>query len=610
MDDNACVLDERERRRLERRVVLHIDMDCFYVQVEQGLDPVRLRGRPCAVIQYTLIIAVGYEARRYGVKRNMHEAQARALCEHIVFARVPFENDKPNLNPYRDASSKVFTILTDHTSRVVERVSIDEAFLDVTAEVDAAVAAEAAATAAEEPTESSTTPPLPRNTVVWGDTVREDEEKDEGEGAGGGILPKKKNPERDEVEKRLILGATIAAGIRQRVNTELGYTCSAGVAQNKILAKLATGMNKPDGQTVLVPRHIAALWRETPVCALRSLGGKQGRYITEHLGVANMFDLRKHPLAWLVQRFGDRRGEWLHLIARGVARDPVRGSVLPQALGSSKEFPAGLSDPAQVSTWMMNFANELSDRSERDAAANDRRPASLVVHYVSKKGGTRAHGSKRVSYPLPVGVPDLSAAFLHKQAMLLYAKLGSPEPLRALGITLTGFSAAGSGNGGGGGSGAAAAAAGGGLGAWLNSGGSGGGAGTSAEACILLSSDDDDDGDGESGGGGGDDGDLGLALFPSDRSSDAVSLPDVIDVEEEEAVAAAPVPAQPQPRAAPAPGASNGLAAFGRKRRAAGVAGGDSGREQPAAPVPSASTRPAKTRRRTQADEPEVIDLC
>ena len=77
----------------EKRVVALIDMDCFYCQVESRLDPA-LEGRPMAVVQYNAwkgggIIAVNYEARDFGVTRNMRGDAAREKCPDIMLVKVP-----------------------------------------------------------------------------------------------------------------------------------------------------------------------------------------------------------------------------------------------------------------------------------------------------------------------------------------------------------------------------------------------------------------------------------------------------------------------------------------------------------------------------------------
>uniref|UniRef100_A0A8B9ULW6 UmuC domain-containing protein n=2 Tax=Anatinae TaxID=2068716 RepID=A0A8B9ULW6_9AVES len=88
--------------RGRERVVALVDMDCFFMQVEQRFDP-QLRGRPCAVVQYNKwqgggIIAVSYEARSFGVARGMWASEARALCPELLLARVPEARGKADLS--------------------------------------------------------------------------------------------------------------------------------------------------------------------------------------------------------------------------------------------------------------------------------------------------------------------------------------------------------------------------------------------------------------------------------------------------------------------------------------------------------------------------------
>lgn len=115
-------------RRLSERGVVHIDLDAFYVSVEVRRDP-SLQGKPVAVVQYnpfghlaTLrpednrrdledsnggLIAVGYEARAAGVKRNMRGDEARRLCPQLVLVQVPTAHGKADLTLYRSAGKQV-----------------------------------------------------------------------------------------------------------------------------------------------------------------------------------------------------------------------------------------------------------------------------------------------------------------------------------------------------------------------------------------------------------------------------------------------------------------------------------------------------------------------
>src|SRR5260221_9349791 len=108
------------------RKIVHIDMDAFYASVEQRDDP-QMRGRPVVVAwrgARSVVCAASYEARRFGVRSAMPALRAARLCPEAAF--VP-----PDFTRYRAASRHVRAILLRHTD-LVEPLSLDEAYLDVT----------------------------------------------------------------------------------------------------------------------------------------------------------------------------------------------------------------------------------------------------------------------------------------------------------------------------------------------------------------------------------------------------------------------------------------------------------------------------------------------
>jgi len=105
--------------------ILHADLDAFYASVEQLLDP-RLRGKPLAV-GGGVVLAASYEAKAFGVQAGMSGRRARELCPGIEFAGGHFRE-------YQRLGDAVIDVLRDFTP-LVERISIDEAFLDVAGSV-------------------------------------------------------------------------------------------------------------------------------------------------------------------------------------------------------------------------------------------------------------------------------------------------------------------------------------------------------------------------------------------------------------------------------------------------------------------------------------------
>ena len=120
--------DPHSKHCAELRKVIHVDMDAFFAAVEQRDHP-ELRGQPVIVggdpAGRGVVATCSYEARRFGIHSAMTAARARSLCPRAIFLR-------PRMDAYRETSRRVMGILRCYTP-LVEPLSLDEAFLDVTA---------------------------------------------------------------------------------------------------------------------------------------------------------------------------------------------------------------------------------------------------------------------------------------------------------------------------------------------------------------------------------------------------------------------------------------------------------------------------------------------
>ena len=111
---------------MNERKIIHIDMDAFYASVEQRDNP-ELRGRPVAVghaERRGVVAAASYEARRYGVRSAMSSQKAKRICPELIFVHG-------RMDVYKSVSQSIHDIFHEYTD-IIEPISLDEAFLDVT----------------------------------------------------------------------------------------------------------------------------------------------------------------------------------------------------------------------------------------------------------------------------------------------------------------------------------------------------------------------------------------------------------------------------------------------------------------------------------------------
>lgn len=158
--------------------------------------------------------------------------------------------------------------------------------------------------------------------------------------------------------------ATAAAqALRARVREETGLTVSVGVSCNRLLAKIASDFDKPDGLTVVRPEAAQAFLDPLPVRRLPGVGPATERRL-QVMGVETIADLRALPRAELVARFG-KVGSWFHRAAHGEDERPVEVERPAQSVSTERTWPITLRDPGPITAALARQAHEVAGHLER-----------------------------------------------------------------------------------------------------------------------------------------------------------------------------------------------------------------------------------------------------
>ncbi|KAM7355229.1 DNA polymerase eta [Cochliomyia hominivorax] len=384
------------------RVVLLVDMDCFYCQVEEKLDP-SLKNKPLAVVQYNAwrgggIIAVNYAARAKGVTRHMRGDEAKEQCPDIQLVKVPNIREKADLSKYREAGKEVANVLQRFTP-LLERASVDEAYLDITEAVNKRLQEMNDGIFILQPQELVNTYAVGFPTIgefvttITSSFINNEVANDD---------PFYRNFSENDIPAvrqsniRLLIGASIASEIRNAVKAETSYECSAGIAHNKILAKLACGINKPNKQTILPLAQIPVLFETLPIGKIKGLGAKFGEEVCDRLNVRYLGQLLKFTESELQKKFDEKNGSWLYNICRGIDLEAVTPRFYSKSIGCCKKFPGrnNITGLKTLQHWLNELADEINERLEKDILENNRRAKQMVVNFIQEVNGEEVSSSR------------------------------------------------------------------------------------------------------------------------------------------------------------------------------------------------------------------------
>ena len=223
----------------------------------------------------------------------------------------------------------------------------------------------------------------------------------------------------------------VARNIKAEILAETQLTATAGVAAGKFLAKLASGMNKPDGLTVIRPHEAAAIFAELPIGKFHGVGPATAKKMND-LGIYTGGDLASFDESRLLQRFG-KRGAHFHRIANNIDERPVRPNRIRKSISAERTF-----DTNYVTTD--ELVAQLPPLVEKVYATLDRlqRTASGVVVKVKFRDHSIVTRQRKLR-----GLLTDEAHLRHTAEQILREQVSLKLPVRLLGVGVTGLGGAG-----------------------------------------------------------------------------------------------------------------------------------------------------------------------
>lgn len=344
------------------RAIIHVDMDAFYASVEM-LDNPELAGKPVVVggtSDRSVVSAASYEARKYGIHSAMAIVRARTLCPHAIFLPVRMQR-------YRQVSQQIMATFHRFTP-LVEPISLDEAFLDVTG-----------------------------STELFGEAP------------------------------------DIAKEIKKLIREETGLTASAGVATSKLVAKIASDLQKPDGLTIVEAGREKKFLARLPIKNLWGAGGKTIEALAL-LNVSRIGDLAKFSPEFLASRFG-KHGLHLYFSALGIDDRPVVPAREAKSIGHEETFGEDLTDLADITRELLALSTRVGERLRRHQRQGQ--TVTVKVKYHDFTTSSR-------SATLNDATSDSREIFQRARELLKQTEAGR-KPVRLVGVSISNLSILGQG---------------------------------------------------------------------------------------------------------------------------------------------------------------------
>ncbi len=388
------------------RVIAHLDMDAFYASVELLRYP-ELRGQPvviggrsrfeptvitdpvsgatrrqfCTLRGYTgrgVVTTATYEARALGVGSAMGMMKAAAKAPDAVLLPADFD-------AYRKYS-RLFKAAVRAIAPVIEDRGIDEIYIDLTAVVGARL--------------------LP------------DHPNDPNEPAE----PAEPTPSEAEA---FWCARDVAREMKNAVFEATGLKCSVGIAPNKLIAKIASELDKPDGLTVVGTHDIPTRLWPLPVRRINGVGPKAATKLGK-LGIESIGELAQVDPRVLRAQFGASYGAWLHAVAHGRDERPIVTESEPKSISRETTFERDLHavrDRAELSRVFTWLAERVADDMQRKGYAG--RTIGIKLRFEDFRTVTR---------DLTLDAPTADAKAIRRAAGLCLKRIDLARRIRLLGV--------------------------------------------------------------------------------------------------------------------------------------------------------------------------------
>ena len=222
------------------------------------------------------------------------------------------------------------------------------------------------------------------------------------------------------------LAGRVAVEIKNRIRQEVGLTASAGVGPNKLVAKIASDLEKPDGLVIIPPARVLEFVSRLPVERLWGVGPATAKRLHE-MGLRIARDVAGRSVEDLVSRFGNQ-GMTLHALSRGVDERPVRNHREPKSRGSETTFEGDVTSEERLTLELGRLAQDVSGRLDRLGRGG--RTVTLKVRYSDFTTITR-------SRTLPTPTQDGPTIARAAQELLRTSTEAGERPIRLMGVNVS-----------------------------------------------------------------------------------------------------------------------------------------------------------------------------